>query len=420
MTLKPINFNPLSFISFKYPPKTLMMMDRNKIKLDGNFGKTKNSNTFLNDLNKDSKENMRSTNTKKIKVNSLEKSKSCSYLFQRSDNYCFPSVKISQDIVKYNMSNKHNTILNYYHKNPRNLRIINFVRTNSFNQNNISNSMNKNISLNKSSCNNSGQISKNENSHINTKSDIGNSSLNINIKNNINYPNISFIPQEDNFSSKINTKKNKKTKTKLTDYELEMVGEKYPHNLRFFSSQLFGEDKNKKKKKTSKKISNICINNEENKKNILEIKNNSNLKNQLIEFKDKNKLVDTNLTNEIRIPTLNKKDEILHIEKNEKMNPLEGNNLDEKIPQLILNPNTGKLRDNIIGKRNKIKYSNKNMSYADLREISKKGFKRMQNDKFRRFNLLVENTNKEVLQLEKKLDKLLEINKNIFLEEKEY
>ena len=102
------------------------------------------------------------------------------------------------------------------------------------------------------------------------------------------------------------------------------------------------------------------------------------------------------------------------------MNPLEGNNLDEKIPQLILNPNTGKLRDNIIGKRNKIKYSNKNMSYADLREISKKGFKRMQNDKFRRFNLLVENTNKEVLQLEKKLDKLLEINKNIFLEEKEY
>ena len=402
-------------------------------KIDENL---RNNNALLSDLDKENRKNIFSVNINKIKLKPLTKSSSCSQLFQRCDDICLPSNKMSQDIIKYNLSNMHNTILNYYHKNPRNQRIINFVRVNSFNPNNnpnnISNSMNKNISLNKTSYNNSAQLSKNEIMHNNIKNDkdSANSSSNFNIKNNVNYPNISSIPKEDNSNIRINTKKNKNQKK--IDYELEKIDRRYAHNLRFFSNKLF-EDNIKRKRTASKNNNKNGNNTDENSNNFLEKRNNSNLTYQVIDFKGKRRLVATNLTNKIRKQTLTlknkKKEDFHHImknpfdnsigEKNEKRNPLEHNNLAKKIQHLILNPNISKVRNKEIAINNKLNNSDKNTSYEDIREISKKGFKRMQADTLRRFNLLVENTNKEVIQLEKKLDELLEVNKKLFLDSKE-
>ena len=427
--LKQLNFNPLSFMPYKYPPKTFTLMNIKKI--DENL---RNNNTLLNNLDKENRKNIFSVNINKIKLKPLTKSSSCSQLFQRCDDICFPSNKMNQDIIKYNLSNMHNTILNFYHKNPRNQRIINFVRINSFNpnniSNNISNSMNKNISLNKTSYNDSAQISKNDIMYNNIKIDSANSSSNLNIKNNVNYPNISSIPKDENSNIKISTKKNKKQKK--IDYELEMVDKRYAHNLRFFSNQLF-EDNIKRNKTASKNNNKNSNNTDENSNNFFEKRNNSNLAYQVMDFKGKRRLVATNLTNKNRKLTLTlknkKKEDFHHImknpfgnsigEKNEKMNPLEHNNLAKKIQHLILNPNVSKVRNKDITINNKLNNNDKNTSYEDIREISKKGFKRMKAETLRRFNLLVENTNKEVIQLEKKLDELLEVNKQLFLDAKD-
>lgn len=428
ISLKPLNFNPSSFVSYKYPPKTLMLMNRKKINLNDNFGNSKNI-SFLNniDKDKDKREYIYCINTKKIKLKSLNKNRSCSQIFPKSDNIFFPSGQTSQDIINYNMLNTHNTILNNYHKNPTNFKIINFVKTNSFNPNNDSITMNKNISLNRSSYNISCHASKNEIINNNQKFDCLNPILNIDIKNNINYPNISSVLKEENTNTKCNTKKNKK-KIKI-DYELDMFDKKFAHNLKFFSNKLFEEDKNKRKKTISPKKRN----NNENTKNFLESRNNSNINYQVIDFKGKARLIATNLTNKNRKPTFmlkhKKSEDFRHIMKypfdspiegkKEKMNHIEQNNLAKKIQQLIINPNTSKVRNNQILLSNKVNNNDKNMSYKEIREISKKGFEKMEADKFRRFNLLVENTNKEVIQLEKRLDELLEVNKKIFLDAKE-
>ena len=108
------------------------------------------------------------------------------------------------------------------------------------------------------------------------------------------------------------------------------------------------------------------------------------------------------------------------IEKNieKKYNPLEHNDLANKIQNLILNQNTSKIRNNQIWLNNKLNYENKNISFKEIRALSQQGFEKMEADKYRRFNLLVKKTNKDVIQLEKKLDELLEENKKIFLDEK--
>ena len=56
-----------------------------------------------------------------------------------------------------------------------------------------------------------------------------------------------------------------------------------------------------------------------------------------------------------------------------------------------------------------------NLSYKEMRGLSLQGFKRMKADKQRQFNIRLQNTNNEVLNLEHKLDELLEVNKQFFL-----
>ena len=190
-----------------------------------------------------------------------------------------------------------------------------------------------------------------------------------------------------------------------------------PHNLRFFSNHFF----KKEKIKNNQKVGNA--------NDFLSSRNNSNMNYQIIDFKGKSRLVVTNLTDKNKKPTLiikNKNEDFHHIMKNpfvsylnnienfQKYNPLEYNDLTTKIQQLLLNPNM-KARNNQLIINNKVNNESKSISYKEMKELSKKGFEKMEADKYRRFNLLVKNTNKEVIQLEKQLEKLLEENKKIFL-----
>ena len=104
---------------------------------------------------------------------------------------------------------------------------------------------------------------------------------------------------------------------------------------------------------------------------------------------------------------------------NSKINPLENGDLANKIQQLILNPNTSKLRNKKIWISSKVNNEIKTLSMKELRSLSNKGYEKMKADKYKKFDLLVKNTNKEVIELEKKLDELLEINKKVFLEAKD-
>lgn len=219
--LKQLDFNPLSFISTKYSPKTLMLMNRKKKNLDEKFRNAKNNSVILSKKDKiDKIEYIYSMNTNKIKLKPLNKNRSCSEIFQRKDDIYVPSKKTTKELIKYNMSNTHNTIFNNYHKNHRNLKIINFIRTNSFEPNIISKSMDKSLSIDKSLNNNSGRISQNEISEqINQKFDFPNHLSNIRNKNIQDNPNISSCLQEENpikikINNKIKKTKNKKWKLK--------------------------------------------------------------------------------------------------------------------------------------------------------------------------------------------------------------
>ena len=424
--LKQLDFNPLSFVSTKYSPKTLMLMNRKKNHIDEKFKNTKNNSVILN--KNDKIEYIYSMNTNKIKLKPLNKNRSCSEIFPRKDDIFIPSKKTTKELINYNMSNTHNTIFNNYHKNHRNLKIINFIRTNSFVPNIISKSMDKSLSFDKSLNNNSGRISKNEISeYINQNFDFPNHLSNIKNKNTIlDNVNISSYLQEENpIKIKKNEKKITKNKTTQIDYESEILLKKMPHNLKYFANNLFEEEKRLKNKKEKTLYEKININENANNK-ILENRNNRNLNFQIIEYKGKSRLFMPKFSNKNRKASYVTKNNIIkkHLEKNNseigkndnKFNLLENNNLYNRNKKLLLNHNNNKVRNNQSMPNNK--NDNQIFSYKEIREISKKGFKRMQADKYRRFNLLVQNTNKEVLQLEKKLDELLEQNKKIFEDEK--
>ena len=402
--LKQLNFNPISFISYKYSPKTLMLMDRKRNFLDkmsNNIKKNDNSNI------KDNREYIYSMNTRKIKLKPLNKNRSSSQLLQRNDDILIPSKKTSQDLINYNMSNTHNTLLNYCHKNNTNLKIINFIR-NPSDQNYISNSMDQNHSLSRSS------------TYLNINNESTNPLSNQYIKTNIENKKTS------SGKKKVALKRSKSKKKIELMYEAEMFAKKLPHNLRFFADNLFKEDQNKQNKEKSTPSPQKTA------KDFLESKQNSNINYQVIEFKGKDSLIATKLTNRNRkITTIKKntkKEDFHHIMKNpfegysgnnSKINPLENGDLANKIQQLILNPNTSKLRNKKIWISNKVNNEIKSLSMKELRSLSNKGYEKMKTDKYKKFDLLVKNTSKEVIELEKKLDELLEINKKVFLEAKD-
>ena len=65
--------------------------------------------------------------------------------------------------------------------------------------------------------------------------------------------------------------------------------------------------------------------------------------------------------------------------------------------------------------RKRIPNDKNNLTYKEIRDLSLQGYKRMKAYKIRQLNLRLKNTNDEVLDLEHKLDELLEVNKKMFL-----
>ena len=79
--------------------------------------------------------------------------------------------------------------------------------------------------------------------------------------------------------------------------------------------------------------------------------------------------------------------------------------------QFVFSSNYKKISFN----RRRLKRNKNNLSFKEIRALSLQGFRRMKADKKRQFDLNLQKTNSEVLNLERKLDKLLEENRLLFL-----
>ena len=435
---KSLNFNPLTFISDKYAQKTLLMMNKNRMNLREINERNKNNKKYKK--MKDNREYIYPMNTSKIKLKPLNKNRSSSHLNSKFDDILIPSVKTTQDLINYNLSNKHNTLLNYYHKNNRNVKIIKFTKyfkdSNEYNNHNY-NTVNKSDILYK----NSNSVSHND---VNTSFN-KNESLNAfpSKYSKKNYDNQIVLNQTKITKSKSNSHHNFDNKKSKFDYEAEILGKKLPHNLRFFHDSFF---KNKKKVEDIRRGSKLYYNKNEKQNELcddfLPNRSNSEVKYQVIEFGGRNSLMATKLTNKYNkkcsffIDNTNK-DDFHHIMKNPfssndnhsnefnkygnnlKYNPLEYGELANKIHQLLLNPNINKIRNEKMLLNSKLNNDKTELSYKELKELSKKGYEKMQADKFRKFNNLVKDCNKEVIDLGEKIDILLEENKNKFLKAEE-
>ena len=215
-----------------------------------------NNNIISSDQKEDEKDKNIIIN-KKIKLKPLNKNrKNINIQFiKKNDDILIPSNKITKELIDYNLANTHNTLLNYYNKNNKNLKIFSFVKTNSFIQDKNYNLTNKYFSANDS-------INKNYSSNINYNT--------INIENNNNNKN-----QEDNenilkrnikiqksFSQtgQILKRRIEKRKSQIEAYESEVIGKNvFPRNLHYFHKNFFGnsKDKNIFPKSNSIKFKNI-------------------------------------------------------------------------------------------------------------------------------------------------------------------
>jgi hypothetical protein len=250
---KSLNFNPLTFISDKYAQKTLLMMNKNKL----NVGEINKRNKKCHKV-KDNREYIYPMNTCKIKLKPLNKTRSCSHLNSKFDEILIPSFKTTQDIISYNLSSKHNTLLNYYHKNNRNVKIIKFTKffkdSNEYNNHNY-NTVNKSDILYK----NSNSVSHNDiNTSFNKNESLNALPSKYSKKNNDNQKVLNQTKITISKSNSQHTFDNKKSKL---DYEAEILGKKLPHNLRFFHDSFF---KNKKKVEDIRRGSKLYYNKNEN------------------------------------------------------------------------------------------------------------------------------------------------------------
>jgi len=317
-----------------------------------------NKKKILNDIIKsDKKENNNYNLTrKKIKLKPLNMNRSnFSTIFHpKVDDIMIPSNKTSKDLVDYNKANTHNTLLNYYHKNNRNTRIINFVKTNSFDHNIGLNLTNKFASSNESYNNNNTNSIINQNQNNNENPEKSRHILKRSIK------------IQKSFSDTENLLKGKRNfrKSRIDMYESEVLGKReFLRNLNYFHDKFFKKEVGGKK--YYKKLNPI--------------------------FKEENQLN----SDQVFMPNS------LH-----KIN-LENFNLNK----FVYNPSY----KNVYRKKRNIKKGGNNLSYKEMKDLSLQGFKRMKADKKRQFNIRLQNTNNEVLSLEHKLDELLEVNKQLFL-----
>ena len=324
---KQLNFNPTSYFLEKYSSEITNGINKKKIFGDISKNELKDNNNIINKYD--------STRKKlKLKPLNMNKANYSTIFHPKIDDILIPSKKTSKDLVDYNKSNAHNTLLNYYHKNNRNVKIINFVKSNSFE---------KNLGLN---------ISSNESINVNNKPQIPEYSLKRKPQLKSSFPEVEHpIKRGRNFR-----------KSAVEIYEAEIFAKKdLMRNLIYFHSYFF--DKNDKNK--SRKLNPV--------------------------FKEDNQIISDKIT----LP----------------------DPFTKKIDLDNLNKDRYGSSSNFTKSRNRRRMKNEknNLSYKEIRNLSIRGFQRMKANKKRQLNLRLKNTNNEVLNLEHKLDELLEINKNLFL-----
>ena len=205
---KQLNFNPTSYFLEKYSSEITNGINKKKIFGDISKNELKDNNNIINKYD--------STRTKlKLKPLNMNKANYSTIFHPKVDDILIPSKKTSKDLFDYNKSNAHNTLLNYYHKNNRNVKIINFVKSNSFE---------KNLGLN---------ISSNESINVNNKPKIPEYTLKRKPKLQSSFPEVEHpLKRGRNFR-----------KSAVEIYEAEIFAKKdLMRNLIYFHSYFF--DKN--------------------------------------------------------------------------------------------------------------------------------------------------------------------------------
>jgi len=343
---KPLNFNPTSFFAEKYSQDIPNIINKKKIINDIVKSDKKDNNSNINLNNNLTRKKL------KLKPLNMNRSNFSTIFHPKVDDILIPSNKTTKDLVDYNKANTHNTLLNYYHKNNRNIRIINFVKTNSFDKNYGLNLTNKFVSSNESYNNNITNSIKNQNNNENTENSKPILKRSIKIQK-------SFSDIEKLLKGKRNFRK-----SRIDLYESEILAKReFLRNLNYFHDQFFKKEVDQKKH--YKKLNPIFK--EENQPNYDQI----------------------NMSNSLK--------EKIYLENFNKNNFLFNSSF------------------KYINRRKRNLNDRNNLSYKEMRGLSLQGFKRMKADKQRQFNIRLQNTNNEVLNLEHKLDELLEVNKQFFL-----
>ena len=349
---KQLNFNPTSFFAEKYSQDIPNIINKKKIINDIVKSDKKDNNSNINLNNNLTRKKL------KLKPLNMNRSNFSTIFHPKVDDILIPSNKTTKDLVDYNKANTHNTLLNYYHKNNRNIRIINFVKTNSFDQNYGLNLTNKFVSSNESYNNNNTNSINNPNNNENPE--------------NSEHVLKRSIKIQKSFSDTEKLLKGKRSfrKSRIDLYESEILGKRrnFLRNLNYFHDQFFKKEVNQKK--YYKKLNPI--------------------------FKEENQ---PNY-DQISMP----------------------NSFKEKINFENFNKNNFLFNSSFkyIDRKKRNLNDRNNLSYKEMRDLSLQGFKRMKADKKRQFNIRLQNTNNQVLDLEHKLDELLEVNKQFFLDADEH
>ena len=79
----------------------------------------------------------------------------------------------------------------------------------------------------------------------------------------------------------------------------------------------------------------------------------------------------------------------------------------KKIQNLLLNPNTSKKRS-MIKLENFSMKNKKQLKKKDLKTLSKEGIEKLENEKKKKLNKLLQNTNKDVIRIKKQMDDLVD------------
>ena len=339
---KKLNFNPLSFFTNKHKHDIKQFIKKKSIFENISYNNKKESESI----------NYNFITRKKLKLKPLNVSRS-NFNFKNNykiDDIFIPSNQTTKELIQYNKANMHNTLLNYYNKNNRNLKIINFIKTKSFEQN-------QNFTLSKK-LNSSYESFNNNNSSSFIIPNINNNQQNLEelLKNNLQMKNT--LSEEE---LKKLRKKKKVRKSTIDIYESEILENKQiQRNLIYFHDFLFDKD--------DKSISNKSI----------------------ALFKPENKMQSS------KIDLSNSTKKRLDIHK------INNNNI------------FGFVTKNKTRNKKTTNDNNAILSLKEMRALSFQGYKKMKADKKKQFDFKLKNTNNEVFKLEQKLDEIFEKNRQIF------